>query len=87
MKRLDFSFTKSIMVYRSDWRCMIMAKMGRPKSDAPKLKTISLRVTENELQELKNYADSHGMTITQLLHTSVMLLLQTPDVEVQNLFP
>ena len=64
-----------------------MAKMGRPKSDAPKLKTISLRVTENELQELKNYADSHGMTITQLLHTGVDLLLRTPDAEVQNLFP
>lgn len=56
-------------------------------SDAPKLNTLSLRVTDSELRELKDYADSHGMTITQLLHTGVDLLLKTPDAEVQNLFP
>ena len=50
-----------------------MAKMGRPKSDAPKLNTLSVRVTDSELQKLKEYADSHGMTITQLLHTGVDL--------------
>lgn len=64
-----------------------MAKMGRPKSDAPKLNTLSVRVTDKELQELKDYADSHGMTITQLLHTGVNLLLQTSDAEGQNLSP
>ena len=87
VKTLDFSYTESIMVDRSDWRCIQMAKMGRPKSDAPKLNTLSLRVTDSELRELKDYADSHGMTITQLLHTGVDLLLKTPDAEVQNLFP
>lgn len=64
-----------------------MAKMGRPKSDAPKQNTLSVKVTDSELRELKDYADSHGMTITQLLHTGVNLLLRTPDAEVQNLFP
>ena len=64
-----------------------MAKMGRPKSDAPKLNTLSVRVTDKELQKLKDYADSHGMTITQLLHTGIDLLLQTPDAKVQNLYP
>lgn len=64
-----------------------MAKMGRPKSDAPKLNTLSVRVTDKELQKLKDYADSHGMTITQLLHTGVDLLLRTPDAEVQNPSP
>lgn len=86
-KTLDFLYTKSIMVDRSDWRYIRMAKMGRPKSDAPKLNTLSVRVTDSELQKLREYADSHGMTITQLLHTGVELLLQTPDAEVQNLFP
>jgi hypothetical protein len=86
-KALDFSYTESIIVDRSDWRCIQMAKMGRPKSDAPKLNTLSVRVTDSELQRLREYADSHGMTITQLLHTGVNLLLQTPDAEVQNLFP
>ncbi len=64
-----------------------MAKMGRPKSEAPKSNTLSVRVTDNELQKLTEYANSHGMTITQLLHVSVTLLLSTPDAEVQNLFP
>lgn len=64
-----------------------MAKMGRHKSDAPKLNTLSVRVTDKELQKLKEYADSHGMTITQILHTGVELLLQTSDAEVQNLSP
>lgn len=64
-----------------------MARMGRPKSDAPKLNTLSVRVTDEELQELKEYADSHDMTITQLLKTGVELLLVTPDETVQNLFP
>ena len=64
-----------------------MAKMGRPKSDAPKLNTLSVRVTDKELQKLKDYADSHGITITQFLHTGVDLILRTPDAEVQNLSP
>ena len=64
-----------------------MAKRGRPKADAPKFNTLRSRVTDSELRELKDYADSHGMTITQLLHTGVDLLLKTPDAEVQNLFP
>lgn len=64
-----------------------MARMGRPKSEAPKLNTLSMRVTDEELQELKEYADSHDMTITQLLKTGVELLLLTPDETVQNLFP
>ena len=64
-----------------------MARMGRPKSEAPKLNTLSMRVTDEELQELKEYADSHDMTLTQLLKTGVELLLLTPDETVQNLFP
>lgn len=85
---LDFPYTKSIMVGISDscggagWRCVWVAKMGRPKSDAPKLNTLSIRVTDKERQKLQEYADSHGMTITQLLQTGVDLLLQTPDAEV-----
>lgn len=64
-----------------------MARMGRPKSDAPKLNTLSVRVTDKELEKLKDYADSHGMTITQLLYAGVNLLLQTPDAKVQNPSP
>lgn len=61
--------------------------MGRPKSDAPKLSILSVRVTDEERQRLQEYADSHGMTITQLLQAGVDLVLQTLDAEVQNLSP
>ena len=86
-KTFDFLYTKSIMVYRSDWRYIRMAKMGRPKSEAPKLNTLSVRVSDSELQELKKYADSHEMTITQMLHLGIVLLLKTSDAETKNLFP
>lgn len=57
-----------------------MAKMGRPRSDAPKRHSLSVRVTDQELQKLKDYADGHGMTITQLLYAGVGQLLRMPDV-------
>lgn len=59
--------------------------MGRAKSVVPKRNTLSVRITDKELQKLKDYAESHGMTIIQLLHTGVNLLLQIPDAKVQNL--
>lgn len=62
-----------------------MAKMGRPKSDNPKLNTLSVRVTDCELQKMREYADSHGITIAKLLHTGAELLLRTPEEELRNL--
>lgn len=55
-----------------------MAKMGRPKSDAPKKKTLSLRVNDEEYIKLKEYATTHNMTITQALQKGVELLYKTP---------
>lgn len=54
-----------------------MAKMGRPKSDAPKQKTLSLRMNDKEYAKLKEYAAIHNMTITQALQKGVELLYQT----------
>lgn len=55
-----------------------MAKMGRPKSDTPKKKTLSLRVNDEEYIKLKEYATTHNMTITQALQKGVELLYKTP---------
>ncbi len=54
-----------------------MKKMGRPKSDAPKDKSLSLRVTDEEYEKLKEYAVNHEMTITQALQKGVELLYET----------
>ncbi len=55
----------------------IMAKMGRPKSDEPKLKTLSLRMNDKEFEKLKEYATVRNMTITQVLNKALELLYQT----------
>ncbi|MBR4026024.1 MAG: CopG family transcriptional regulator [Lachnospiraceae bacterium] len=54
-----------------------MAKMGRPKSDDPKLKTLSLRMNDKEFEKLKEYATVRNMTITQVLNKALELLYQT----------
>lgn len=55
-----------------------MAKMGRPKSDDPKKKTLSLRMNDEEYTKLKMYAATHNMTITQALQKGVALLYKSP---------
>lgn len=54
-----------------------MAKMGRPKVDEVKEKTITMRVTPAEYQMIKRYAQSHNLTITQVLQKGVEIVLQT----------
>ena len=63
------------MVYRSDWRCIQMAKMGRPKSDAPKLNTLSVRVTDSELQKMRK----SGFWTGAFFCACIFPLLNKPD--------
>ena len=55
-----------------------MAKMGRPKVDDDKRKTITLgvRVTPNERQEIEDYAKRHDQTITQVFKAGFEKLLE-----------
>lgn len=55
-----------------------MAKMGRPKSDSPKLKSVGVRLTDEEHEELKKYASEHDLTITQAISKGIHLLLKKP---------
>lgn len=48
-----------------------MPRTGRPKTDSPKLRSLSLRVDDEEYEKLKDYAAKHDMTITQVLHRGV----------------
>ena len=52
-----------------------MSKMGRPKVASPKSNNLSVRVADEELKRLNENADSHYMTITEVLRTSIDLLL------------
>ena len=66
---LDFLTDKK---YNADrWRCC-MAKMGRPKSEEPMDKKISVRFTQKEYSRLLAYATLQKMTVTQAVKSSVM---------------
>ena len=50
-----------------------MPRTGRPKSDSPKQRSLSLRVDDAEYEKLKDYAAKHDMTITQVLQKGCLL--------------
>jgi predicted DNA-binding protein len=51
-----------------------MAKMGRPIIETHKEKTLSIRVTDEEKERLKQYALRNNQTISQVVLTAVELL-------------
>lgn len=40
---------------------------GRPKSNNPRKNAVTVRLTDEELLLLKNYADQHAKTMTQVI--------------------
>ena len=50
-----------------------MARTGRPKSDNPLDRKVSIRFTEEEYEILLEYATNHEMSITQAIKMSVKL--------------
>lgn len=49
-----------------------MAKMGRPKSEEPMDRKVSIRFTQKEYSRLVAYARLQGITVTQAVKSSVM---------------
>lgn len=56
-----------------------MAKMGRPKSDVIKDKIVTIRMSAEEHQKLRDYSENHQQTITETLKEGVDLLYKTRD--------
>lgn len=54
-----------------------MAKMGRPKSDHPKDFKVSVRLTEEEYNKLKECAAEDNLTIAQMLRNYVMKVIKS----------
>ena len=52
-----------------------MAKMGRPKAEDPREKSIGVRVTNDEYRVIKEYASEHKMTITEAVLTGIRNLM------------
>lgn len=51
-----------------------MAKIGRPLSNNPSTHRATVRFTESEYRSLKQYAESHNLTITQAIKCGIELL-------------
>ena len=50
-----------------------MARTGRPKSDDPMDKKVSVRFTNEEYEILVEYAKNHEMSITQAIKLSLKM--------------
>lgn len=55
-----------------------MAKIGRPKSDTPKMKSVGIRLTEKDYLKLRKYAAERNLTITDAVQKGIKLLLNEP---------
>ena len=44
-----------------------MAKIGRPKSENAKKKTLSIRVEDALYERIRNYAEQHQLTVTEVV--------------------
>ena len=56
-----------------------MPRMGRPKLEHPKLKTVGVRVTCDEYRVIKEYATRHNMTMTEMVLKGVRYLIQASE--------
>lgn len=56
-----------------------MAKMGRPKIDKPKQKSIGIRMSEEEREKLLRYASEHDKTITEVVQEAVNRLYDADE--------
>ena len=56
-----------------------MAVMGRPKSDNPQVKNVTIRMTKDVYEEISSYASEHEQTMTKTLLDGFKLLKQKEE--------
>jgi len=56
-----------------------MAKMGRPKSDNAKKKSVNVRVEDALYERIRSYAAQHQMTITEVVLLGLSKVLSDPE--------
>lgn len=57
---------------------LFMAKMGRPKVEDPRKKSIGVRLTNGEYKTIKEYAASRNLTITETVLLGIRNLIGEP---------
>ena len=56
-----------------------MAKMGRPKSENAKRKSINVRVEDALYERIRSYAAQHHMSITEVVLLGLIKVLSDPE--------
>ena len=56
-----------------------MAKMGRPKSDNAKKKSVNVRVEDALYERIRSYAAQHQMSMTEVVLLGLNMILSDPD--------
>lgn len=62
-----------------------MAKMGRPKSENPRVKSIGIRMLDEEREKLLQYASEHNKTITEVVLEAVHKLYEAEEKSAKTL--
>ena len=60
---------------------LVMAKMGRPKVGNPKTKTVAMRLTPEQYDEVNAYSRNKGQTVTKTLLQGYYLLREKDKEE------
>ena len=56
-----------------------MAKMGRPKSDNAKRKSVNVRVEDALYERIRSYATQHQMNMTEVVLLGLNKVLSDPE--------
>ena len=56
-----------------------MAKMGRPKSDNAKKKSVNVRVEDALYERIRSYAAQHQMSMTEVVLLGLNMILSDPE--------
>lgn len=56
-----------------------MAKMGRPAVDSPKLKKVTIRMSDEDYQKLIEYNEKHEQTLTETMSAAFNLLMEQEE--------
>ena len=56
-----------------------MAKMGRPKSDNAKKKSVNVRVEDALYERICSYAAQHQMSMTEVVLLGLNMILSDPE--------
>ena len=58
-----------------------MAKIGRPKAEVPRDRTISIRLSDDVYERIKRYTERCDTTITRLLESAVKEYLDSHEAD------